>query len=235
MRFNLDSINYNKSDLRKGIILPEQLSPELAEETGLHIGDGTMNFYMNKGRHKGKYSLRGHINDDVKHYDNRIKKLYKLLYNLEIKLSKVKSTGVYGFQVWTDSIVNFKHKILKLPIGKKLNIRIPNCFIDKYFIDVVRGIFDTDGCLYLEHKNSKLYPRIQIATISRELSEQLKGNLLRHGFRTTVFVEDRKDKGWNNLYTISIRGEEMLQKWMKIINPANPKHISKFNFFIEHS
>lgn len=235
MRFNINNLSYNKSDLRKELIFPEHLSPELAEETGLHIGDGTMNFYINGGKYGGKYSLRGHINDDVKHYDNRIKKLYKLLYNLEINLSKMKSTGVYGFQVWTDSIVNFKHKILKLPMGKKLDIIIPGCFIDKYFVDVVRGIFDTDGCIYLEHKNNKLYPRIQIATISRGLSEQLKNNLLRHGFRATVFVEDRSDRCWSNLYTISIRGEEMLQKWMKIINPANQKHISKFNFFVENS
>ena len=235
MRFKIDNISYNRADLRKGIILPERLSSELAEETGLHIGDGTMNFYINKGGCTGKYSLRGHINDDVKHYDIRVKKLYSLLYSLEINLSKMKSTGVYGFQVWTDGIVNFKHKILKLPMGKKLDIIIPNCFIDKYFVDVVRGIFDTDGCIYLENKNNKLYPRIQIGTISRGLSEQLKNNLLRLGFRATAFVEDRRDKGWNNLYTLSIRGEEMLKKWMKIISPANPKHISKFDFFVKNS
>ena len=41
-----------------------KITPELAEEVGWHIGDGSMNFY--KG--KGLYQLRGHIEDDKEHY-----------------------------------------------------------------------------------------------------------------------------------------------------------------------
>ena len=34
-------------------------------------------------------------------------------------------------------------------------------------------------------------------------------------------------------YIIVIRGVEMLHKFMQIINPINPKHIAKYNGFIE--
>ena len=47
----------------------ETVTEELAEETGLHIGDGSMNFYKNKGELKGLYQLRGHMTDDKEHYD----------------------------------------------------------------------------------------------------------------------------------------------------------------------
>ena len=151
---------------KENISLPEKITPELAEETGLHIGDGTMNFYKNGNRIKGSYALRGHIIDDKQHYDKKIKVLYKNLFDLNVSLRDIPSTGVYGFQKWSDDIINFKNKVLKLPLGKKLNIKIPKVFIsnEKLMISVIRGIFDTDGTIYLEPKYEKLDPRIEIGT-----------------------------------------------------------------------
>jgi len=236
MKFDTSRIEFSNADLKKGLILPKKLTPELAEECGLHIGDGTMNFYFNKSRYKGKYSLRGHILDDKKHYNSRIKKLYKFLYNLEPPLSEMKSTGVYGFQLWSDCIVNFKRKILGLPLGNKINIKIPNYLINKkeYLVDVIRGIFDTDGCIYLEHKNNKLYPRIQIGTTSKILFKQLRNSISQLGLRVTGTIENREHKGWNNLCSTCIRGDNMFRKWMKVIKPTNLKHILKFNFYREN-
>jgi len=237
MILNSSKIKFSRADLNKKLILPERITPELAEETGLHIGDGSMNFYFNKGYYVGKYSLRGHISDDIEHYDIRIKKLYHMLYNFNPNLKTMKSTGVYGFQLWTDCIVAFKNKILTLPLGNKKNIKIPHCLVIKkeYIVSVLRGIFDTDGCIYLEPKNHRLYPRVQIGTTSRILAEQLKKNLFRLGFRVTKFMENREHKGWNNLYIISVRGDKMLRKWMEVIEPRNPKYISKFEYYLKNS
>ena len=44
--------------------IPKNISSELAEEVGWHIGDGSMNFYKNRGKIRGFYQLRGHIEDD---------------------------------------------------------------------------------------------------------------------------------------------------------------------------
>ena len=41
--------------LMKTISIPTHLSAELAEETGWHIGDGSMNYYDNKGYNRGFY------------------------------------------------------------------------------------------------------------------------------------------------------------------------------------
>jgi len=91
---------------------PKKITSDLAEETGLHIGDGSMNFYKNKNKTRGFYQLRGHIIDDKEHYETRIKELYNSVYNLKPSMREMKSTGVYGFQIWSDAIINFKKQVV---------------------------------------------------------------------------------------------------------------------------
>jgi len=215
--------------------IPTKLSPELAEETGLHIGDGTMNFYKNGKRIMGSYALRGHIIDDKNHYQTIIKKLYKEIYNLDISLRDMPSTGCYGFQKWSNDIVNFKSKILNLPLGKKLNIQIPHQFMSKYSSDLIRGIFDTDGTLYLENRHNKLYPRIIISDISYNLILQISKILKKLNIHSTNYIEKRNKKNWNDLARLEVRGIKMLSKWFKIIKSSNQKHINKYQYFLNNS
>src|SRR3989344_1805236 len=42
VEFDNSIVNFSKSDKIKNIILPEELSPELAEEIGIHLGDGCL-------------------------------------------------------------------------------------------------------------------------------------------------------------------------------------------------
>ena len=210
------------------------LTQELAEETGWHIGDGSMNFYSNKGKLTGIYQLRGHIEDDKGHYTNRIKPLFEKLYGIKINLREMPSTRVFGFQIWNDSLIKFKHK-LGLPLGRKFDVVIPKIFLqnNKLTIAVIRGIFDTDGGIYLESKNNKLYPRMEIKTISPKLADQLLINLKALGFRATKYLSSF-DKAGNRkrTYVITIRGEKMFHKFIDTIKPANPKHIAKYNRFL---
>jgi hypothetical protein len=221
----------------KIISLPTSITPEFAEETGWHIGDGSMNFYNREGngKLKGIYQLRGHIEDDKPHYIERIKPIFKLLYGIEISLREMPSTRVFGFQIWNDKLVKFKQN-LGLPLGKKFDVVIPEAFLtnDNLKIAVIKGIFDTDGCVYLEKKNNKLYPRMEIATISLRLANQLLALLNSLGFRTTMYKVYPYQEGKRLVYyKISTRGNEMFHKFMNIIKPANPKHIKKYNLFKE--
>ena len=177
------------------IKIPKRITEELAEETGLHLGDGTMNFYKNKKRIKGLFSLRGHIIDDREHYNTRIKELYKNIYNLDISLRSSKKTGVYGFQKWSDEIVNYKNKELGLPLGKKdTTLSIPKIFLTKksFKIAVLRGIFDTDGGVYLENKRGRDYPRLKISSTSKILIEQVLSILKELKIHATVYINKIK-------------------------------------------
>jgi len=87
----------------------------------------------------------------------------------------------------------------------------------------IRWIFDTDGTIYFEHKNNKLYPRIIVGTIYQRLGLRLQKLISKNGMKATMYKELRQHKNWNDLYLISIRCVDMLHKWMDIIEPANQK------------
>ncbi len=214
---------------------PTEITEELAEETGWHIGDGSMNYYNNGGKMKGFYSLRGHIIDDKSHYVVRIKPIFKALYDLDIAIHDMPITSVFGFQTWNNDLVEFK-KSLGLPLGPKINITIPDNFLksDKLKAAVIRGIFDTDGCVYLEHRKNKLYPSLQFSTTSGPLAKQVHEIYLALGLRATLHSYTHKDHPkWSVINQVWIRGDEMFHKFMQIINPQNPKHIAKYEFYIK--
>jgi len=210
------------------------ISNFLAEETGWHIGDGSMNFYKNKGELKGIYQLRGHIEDDKNHYIKRIKPIFEELYAIKINLREMPLTRVFGFQVWNTELVEFKEK-LGLPLGKKLDIAIPEVFTQNkdLIISAIRGIFDTDGGINLEKKNNKSYPRIYITTICPTLAKQLYKLLNDLGLRTTIYSElYNKEFNRQQTFRLTMRGEEMFHKFMKLITPKNPKHFFKYQKFL---
>lgn len=217
------------------IMFPDKTDVKLAEETGWHIGDGSMNFYKQNGKDRGIYQLRGHIDDDRLHYVSRIKPLFKELYNIDISLREMPSTRVFGFQLWNDELVRFKQK-LGLCLGPKVNIEIPSIFLidDDLKAAVIRGIFDTDGCVYLERKNGKFYPRLEIRTISLILANQLKQAYLDLKLRATSYQDRMKLIGNKKIsYCVTIRGVEMFHKFMQIISPMNSKHIAKYKRFTQ--
>jgi len=214
---------------------PNKITEELAEEIGWHIGDGSMNYYNNKGYYRGIYQLRGHIEEDRLHYIQRIKPIFKSLYGIDISLRVMPSTRVFGFQIWSSELVKFKES-LGLKVGPKIDISIPPIFLnnDNLKIAVLRGIFDTDGCVYLEKRKNRLYPRLEIKTISLLLAEQLRLILVGFGLRATMYREKFYEIGNKKVsYAIVIRGEEMLHKFLKIISPKNPKHLSKYSKFTQ--
>ena len=214
---------------------PSKISPELAEEIGWHIGDGSMNFYKNRGKLKGFYQLRGHIEDDKEHYEKRIKPLFEKLFSTKIKIREMPSTRVVGFQIWNDNLIKFK-KEFELSLGKKYKVKIPRKILTKINLKkaVIRGIFDTDGGIYLEKKNNKLYPRLYITTISLKLSEQLLKLFESLGLRATRYSQLYNEEfNRKRSYIITIRGVKMFHKFMKEINPKNPKHQKKYQIFLK--
>ena len=214
---------------------PSKISEELAEEIGWHIGDGSMNFYNNRKKLTGLYQLRGHIEDDKEHYMKRIKPLFEGLFDVNLSIREMPSTRVVGFQIWNTDLVNFKRK-LGLPLGNKGEISIPQSLLKKGCLkkSVIRGIFDTDGGIYLERKNHKLYPRAYITTTSFRLSEQLLKLFEEMNLRATRHSQLYKSIfNRKRSYVVTIRGVKMFHKFMKKINPKNPKHIEKYKKFLE--
>ena len=204
--------------------VPQTINEILAEETGIHIGDGSMNYYEGHGL----YSLRGNKITDRKFYENHIKKIFEILYNADIRLREWKD--VFGFQISSDGLVKFKNEILGLPLGKKIDVSIPQQIMEnnKLAVACVRGIFDTDGYVYIENKNGKPYPRVEIATTSGILAAQIKEIINRNGISCSVWKRIYENKNWKPKFTVSVRGFNNFKLWYDIFGTSHPKNKEKF-------
>jgi len=196
---------------------------DLAEEVGIHIGDGSMNYYSGIPT----YTIACHRMDDRDFVKNHIAPLISRLYGIEPKL-KEWSQGTYGFRIYPKEMVEFKHRVLRLPLGKKKEIRIPDVFLRNpdLYLACLRGIFSTDGCFYLEHKYGRLYPSLIFITTSRILAYQIK-NLLEKEAMSVSISQKKVPSHWRHLYHITTRGLKNLEIWCKKIGFINTKHLTK--------
>ncbi|RLG12232.1 hypothetical protein DRN73_03135 [Candidatus Pacearchaeota archaeon] len=221
----MDKIDLSIFDKKRKLKIPKKINEDLAEEVGIHVGDGSMNIY-NKSY---VYSLEGHIIDDRKYFLNHISPLFKRLYNLNIRLRERKSAGVFGFQVGSKGLINFKSN-LGLPLGSKEGIEIPRVILNsnkKILAGFIRGLFDTDGGIYLEKKYKKFYPRIQLVNKSLNLMKQVKKIL------TEVFEFNLSSRIEDKYCRLIIRGDKNFKKWMKIIGTNNPKNVKKYKLYTQ--
>jgi hypothetical protein len=227
--FDLSLLEWSKLDRKRNITIPSVPNQILAEEVGIHIGDGSMNIYG--GTHL--YSLRGHRVDDEEYYRNYIPKIYKRLYNLDVNIRTW--PDVIGFQCASKVIIKFKHDLNKLPLGIKGDITIPEFVMrnPSFMRACLRGIFDTDGCVYLEKKSQGLYPRIQIASVSEPLISQVASIFDLMGFNFSRWIAREKSIKWKRLYNITLRGFENTKKWFEIVGSNNPKHVKRFDMILK--
>lgn len=131
---------------RKLVLLPKY-SLQLAEFFGLMIGDGGIN-----NPWQANITLNA-IKD--KEYGAYISKLCKVLFGIVPAIRKRKERQALVISLASTTIVDFL-VMNGLPRGNKLKngLRIPAWILAKkrYRIACVRGLMDTDGCLFI-HKH----------------------------------------------------------------------------------
>ena len=209
IKFDLGDIELSNEDIKRGIRIPNKLCPKLAEEIGIHLGDGTLS------TKKYYFSVRGDLKEE-KYYADFILPLYKELYNINPPL--LKRSLACGFEISSKGMREFKNKVLELTVGTKTyKAKVPACIMESRNIEIMqaflRGLFDTDGCYYFHSK--KKYPVISLCIKSRELINKVSEILILLGFSPQLY-----EKG----YTIYINGVPKFKKWIEEIGSNNPKH-----------
>ncbi len=208
---NINQINFSKGDKQKGLKFPKQMSPELAEEIGVHLGDGCLSF------NKKYFSVK--ISKKEKDYmTNFLFPLYKDLYNIDLRLMELES--VVGFEIYSQALFDFKNKVLDIPYGNKIErIKVPKKIIEsrnkKTYIGFIRGLFDTDGCVSFS-KSKKNYPTVTFTIKSQHLIREVKEMLIKLGFIPSV-----------GKWKIDLNGKLMVEKWLKEISSNNPKNLAR--------
>ncbi len=190
-----------------------------AELIGMHIGDGTL---YKTNSNSIVWELRGSIHEQD--YYEYVAKLLKEIFNLDIK-PKFRGSNSYGIQTCNKTITSFFTKNGFKPGKKVYTVRIPkhiksaNDSVKKAF---VRGLFDTDGCIYFDMNRTSYhyYPRIEFSFASHNLIIDLSVVLKELGFR--VYCWDDRE-----YFHIGLAGFENLEKWIHFIKSSNKKHINR--------
>ena len=218
LELDTSKINYSRYDIKKNIKLPNKITPELAEEMGMHLGDG---FLSNK---KYEYRLKGNQNDEKEYYSNFIKPLFKKLYNIEINLKDYGDS--FGFETYSKALWEFKTKVLKLKAGKKVYIaKMPDILKvnnPKILGAFIRGLFDTDGCISFKTKYgyNKYYPGIDLSLASKPLIKDTAKILKMLGLNPNVYFN--KQGGM-----IYINGVDAFKRYENLIGWSNPKNLNR--------
>ncbi|HLC63697.1 MAG TPA: LAGLIDADG family homing endonuclease [Candidatus Nanoarchaeia archaeon] len=215
--FDVSYITLNSWDKKKDIKFPEKLTPDLAEEIGISIGDG----FLSGKRYE--YRLKG-SKQEKEYYDGFIKPLYKRLYNLDLNVREYETT--YGFELSSEALWRFKKEVLGIQAGRKDNIPVPEIVKvndQKILTAFIRGIFDTDGCVSFIKKYKNLgnyYPTITLSLKSKRAILDIKEILEMLGF-------DPKCYEWGGYWQIALNGYERFALYSKLMGWSNPVQKNK--------
>jgi len=214
---NTAKVKISGFDLKKRIILPTELTPLLAEEIGIHLGDGFMSEKRNDFR------VKGHKTNEKYYYLDYIKYIYKYLYNINLNIKNYKDT--IGFEIYSKALCQFKRQILGIMAGSKDDLSLPEIIKvnnEEILCRFLRGFFDTDGhvAFITRYGRKNYYPTIGIEQKSRNIINEVAEILSMLGFNPKVYNYDFRN-------VIKLHGYSQLRLFEEKIGWSNPKHLKK--------
>ncbi|MFA7707609.1 MAG: LAGLIDADG family homing endonuclease [Candidatus Pacearchaeota archaeon] len=209
----------------KEIKINFDLSKELCEVIGAFIGDGFFNCYKNK---LYQIEFAGDSRKDLDYYTQTIIPTIKLFVpSIKPHIYYVKNKNSIRVVFYSKELFYFlKEGFSFTPGVKTYTIKIPEIIMnsnEEFINSTIRGIFDTDGYVFLDkRKNYKNpYPRVSIQIASYPLHLQLKDYLSKYFKLYTKELINRK------IYCLDIYGHNQLNIWMSKIGFSNKRHLNK--------
>ena len=240
-------VQYSKYDIKRGIKLPKEITPELAYFCGLMAGDG----HVSNGTIKHKYNITcsGNPADEKEFYDNQVKKLLNLIFNIDVNMKLIRGGKnndghTYGFVFGSKAIRSYLVNYIKIPCGNKYNsLKIPDLFKNNKLLKLkyIQGIVDTDFGFSLKkkYKDRGYYPVINFCSKSLSFLEEIFEELIRLEFKITKYTYKNKDprvkKGYRVSHMFDINGHLELIKWISKIGFRHPKHFKKLEVWKENN
>lgn len=217
-------ILYSLKDKQRGVILP-RISEKLAEETGIHIGDGSMSI-QNKGY---RLVYAGNLFGDAA-YMQFVRSLLKELYNIDSNIKEIRQHSLIFIRIFSKAICTFKNTFLQLPFGKKSkSVDIPLIFQSnlKLAKACIRGIFDTDGGVVFQKQGKYCYPAVILVNKSKFLVRTLMKLLCELEFNP--YVEFDYNTQCSKIW---VKGNQQFEKWFKIIGSNNERNLKKYQSWL---
>ncbi len=212
-------VNFSWSDIKRDVKIPEKMSIELAEETGIHLGDGSLSVYSDKNKWKTyQYSISGDLKNESLYHESFIAPLVKKLYNLNLSFSKRLIKNSIESKLRSRAIVQFKNRILGLPVGNKKMARIPKQILrnNEFSKKCLIGIFDTDFNIT---SSLSISGKLHSLILAEQIHKILNQNNILHVFR--------KYTNYTRFYIPKKYALIIAKEW----HLHNLKHLSKFDVF----
>lgn len=205
-------------------MMKSKITLDIAELLGALSGDG---FIGNYGDRKQQFIIQfsGHVEseeDYFKYLENIMRKKFP-----ELNFSYRTRNKTLILTTYSKDLFNFLSGF-EFPSGKKGNLlKIPTVIKqdDKLTRAFIRGLFDTDGCLFFDKRKTykKPYPRILLEITSHKLFKEVS-DYLRNHFKLTT---KKRLRGRFEIYLLEIYGRRQLNKWLEIIGFSNKKQLKK--------
>lgn len=202
------------------------LNPALYEFYGILMGDGCICKYTDYEKiERWDIIITGDKRYESDYY-SYIKSLIKDNFGFYSYIYKYKNKNHIRLTIRCKSFVQYFIK-LGFPCGKKYgNLIIPDVLLRlgwphlKYLI---RGLFDTDGCIFAKKNEGYRYPYMTVSTKSDQLIEQLQ-----------VILRGRGYPFYRNNQNLFMKGIKNVKRWMNDVGSSNSKHKFKYDYWLTH-
>lgn len=203
--------------VRKSIHIPQN-STALAEAIGIILGDGSIN------RFQVSISISALVDRE---YADYIDILFRRLFKIDVARQRIRRNTIY-LTLSSRNLVDYLNN-MGLKIGDKIRNKLS---IPKWILDnenclktCLRGLFDTDGCIYYHRHftRGREYNDIgwSFRNVNTNLLREFQNFLLKKGFKSKM-----KENG------VWIYNRHDIHRYFDEIGSSNPKHISKYsNYF----
>ena len=202
----------------------------IAEFIGIMLGDGSIGKYNTKAGNRRKLhrTIKVTLDSKNKGYLDYVYNFFGKVLDVEPRISFKKKENAVDIRTHRKDKLDFVLNKIGLKISPKWGrMKIPEGYEKgKLCLLVLKGLFDTDGCLSIFNNNGTIYPRIEIRLCPSPVQEQVNKILNEFHFN---FKIQNLERGKTR---IRISGGNQLKKWFDLIGSSNPIHIKKSKQFL---
>ncbi|MDP3989751.1 MAG: LAGLIDADG family homing endonuclease [archaeon] len=191
------------------------INKDLAELLGILAGDGhvsPINYQL---------SVTCHIIQDKEYIETYVTKIFNNLFGVNVKIREQLHNNTIKCVVNSKRLFEFLTRTFKIPIGKKKGkLHIPEQIFNqnKLLSHYLRGLFDTDGSVYVRREKSLV---LSIASRDPPFLDEVKKAFIKLGYNPSV--------SGKNLY---LYRQEQIRRFFNKTGSSNPKHKTRYDSFI---
>jgi len=197
-------------------------SIELAELFGIILGDGHVE-ETKIGKKIRVYciDIAGDFRKDKIYLENYVSTLFHSLLKERGKIRVPKTTNGVHIIVYGKKIVEFVNKMgIKSGNKKENHQKIPDWILKnkEYTKSCLRGLIDTDGCIYYISKKTNKNLRISFTSCIPALMNDVRNSFISLGFHPRKILRDKE---------IYLSSKEDINKFLLEIGFSNNKHLKR--------